>query len=84
MRPTDPPDTPEARSAGAPIRIEGLAKRFGSFEVFRNIDLAIGEREIVAIVGPSGCGKTTLLRCVDGLLPVDAGEIWVEDRKSVV
>ena len=82
MRPTDARDTPEAHSAGAPIRIEGLAKRFGSFEVFRNIDLAIGEREIVAIVGPSGCGKTTLLRCVDGLLPADEGEIWV-DRERV-
>jgi NitT/TauT family transport system ATP-binding protein len=84
MTATDTRDTADAaaRSAGAPIRIEGLAKRFGSFEVFRNIDLAIGEREIVAIVGPSGCGKTTLLRCVDGLLPVDAGEIWV-DRERV-
>src|SRR5712691_11040680 len=84
MTVTDARDTPDAavHSAGAPIRIEGLAKRFGSFEVFRNIALAIGEREIVAIVGPSGCGKTTLLRCVDGLLPADAGEIWV-DRERV-
>jgi NitT/TauT family transport system ATP-binding protein len=84
MTATDTRDTADAaaHSAGAPIRIEGLAKRFGSLEVFRSIDLAIGEREIVVIVGPSGCGKTTLLRCVDGLLPVDAGEIWV-DRERV-
>ncbi len=40
-----------------------------------------GEREIVAIVGPSGCGKTTLLRCIDGLLPHDAGEIWVGNER---
>ena len=42
----------------------------------RGIDFDLGEREIVTIVGPSGCGKTTLLRCIDGLLPVDDGEIW--------
>jgi NitT/TauT family transport system ATP-binding protein len=63
------------------IRIRGLAKRFGTLEVFRGIDLDASEREVVAIVGPSGCGKTTLLRCIDGLLPVDAGEIWVDSER---
>jgi NitT/TauT family transport system ATP-binding protein len=58
------------------IRVRGLVKRFGTLEVFRNIDFELGEREIITIVGPSGCGKTTLLRCIDGLIPVDAGEIW--------
>ena len=51
------------------IRVRGLGKRYGALEVFRNIELNVGEREILAIVGPSGCGKTTLLRCIDGLLP---------------
>jgi NitT/TauT family transport system ATP-binding protein len=59
------------------IRVKGLAKRYGTLEVFSGIEFEVGEREIVAIVGPSGCGKTTLLRCIDGLLPHDAGEIWV-------
>jgi NitT/TauT family transport system ATP-binding protein len=65
------------------IRVDRLGKRFGSLEVFHNIDLAIGERQIVALVGPSGCGKTTLLRCIDGLLPVDEGEIWVDGERVV-
>ena len=76
--------TEAGRSAvlGEPrIRIQGLGKRYGSLEVFRNIDFDVGAREIVAIVGPSGCGKTTLLRCVDGLIPVDAGEIWVGQER---
>jgi NitT/TauT family transport system ATP-binding protein len=70
--------SPVAPGVGAAsrIRVRGLAKRFGTLEVFRNIDFELGEREIVTIVGPSGCGKTTLLRCIDGLIPVDAGEIW--------
>ena len=57
--------------------MQGLAKRYGTLEVFRGIDFEIGAREIVALVGPSGCGKTTLLRCIDGLIAVDEGEIWV-------
>jgi NitT/TauT family transport system ATP-binding protein len=65
------PTAPAAR-----IRVRGLSKRYGTLEVFHGIDFDLGEREIITIVGPSGCGKTTLLRCIDGLLPVDAGEIW--------
>jgi NitT/TauT family transport system ATP-binding protein len=62
------------------ITVRNLGKRFGALQVFRNIDFEVGEREILAIVGPSGCGKTTMLRCIDGLLPHDEGEIWVGDR----
>jgi NitT/TauT family transport system ATP-binding protein len=65
----------------ARINVKGLGKRYGTLEVFRDIDFAVGEREIVAIVGPSGCGKTTLLRCIDGLLPHDSGEIQVGDER---
>lgn len=60
------------------IRVDGVGKRFGDLQVFRGVDLTIGEREIVTVVGPSGCGKTTLLRCVDGLLPYEEGEILID------
>jgi NitT/TauT family transport system ATP-binding protein len=63
------------------IRVAGLAKSYGTFQVFRGIDFAVGDREIVAVVGPSGCGKTTLLRCIDGLLAVDAGEVRVDGER---
>ena len=63
------------------IRVRGLGKHYGALEVFRNIDFDVSKREIVAIVGPSGCGKTTLLRCIDGLLPHDTGEILVGDTR---
>jgi NitT/TauT family transport system ATP-binding protein len=63
------------------ISIRNLGKRFGDLQVFRNVDFEVAEREILAIVGPSGCGKTTMLRCIDGLLPHDEGEIWVGDQQ---
>jgi len=68
-------------NAAAQIMVRGVAKRYGALEVFRGIDFTVGEREIVAIVGPSGCGKTTLLRCIDGLMNVDAGEIVVNGER---
>jgi ABC-type nitrate/sulfonate/bicarbonate transport system ATPase subunit len=60
------------------IRISGAGKHYDSLQVFRDVDLDIGNREVVAIIGPSGCGKTTLLRCIDGLLPLTSGELRVE------
>jgi NitT/TauT family transport system ATP-binding protein len=76
------PRSAAAASASAPrIRVNGLGKYYGTLEVFRNVDFNVGEREIVAIVGPSGCGKTTLLRCIDGLLPFDTGEVLVGEQR---
>jgi NitT/TauT family transport system ATP-binding protein len=74
-------ELPKVVERPARIRVERLAKRYGDFEVFRGIEFEVGEREIVAIVGPSGCGKTTLLRCLDGLLPVDEGDVLVGGQR---
>jgi NitT/TauT family transport system ATP-binding protein len=65
------------------IQIDHAAKEFGALRVFQDIELEIGGREIVSVVGPSGCGKTTLLRCIDGLVPLTKGEIRVDGKKVV-
>ena len=67
--------------ADARIVLDGVGKRFGALQVFRDVNLKIGAREIVTVVGPSGCGKTTLLRCIDGLIPYDDGTIAIEGAK---
>ena len=68
--------TPDTR-----IRMEALSKRYGPLEVFTDIDLEVGDAEIVAIVGPSGCGKSTLLRCIDGLIEPSSGFITIEGER---
>jgi NitT/TauT family transport system ATP-binding protein len=62
---------------GAMISIEGASKAFGDVVAFEGFDLEIREREALCIVGPSGCGKTTLLRCIDGLIPLTYGQIRI-------
>jgi NitT/TauT family transport system ATP-binding protein len=44
------------------------------------VTFAVHEGSFVSVVGPSGCGKTTLLYAIDGLLPVNGGEILVDNR----
>ena len=52
----------------------------GAVEALRDIDLAVGRGELVAIVGPSGCGKSTLLRIIAGLRPPSRGRVEVDGR----
>jgi cystine transport system ATP-binding protein len=53
----------------------GLAKSFGGTRVLKEIDLAIGVGQVVALVGPSGSGKTTVLRSLNGLETPDGGTV---------
>jgi NitT/TauT family transport system ATP-binding protein len=62
------------------ITVTGAGRRYDGLEVFRDINLTVGRREILMLVGPSGCGKTTFLRCLDGLIPASEGEIRVDGK----
>jgi branched-chain amino acid transport system ATP-binding protein len=62
------------------LRVEGLSAGYGSVEVLWDVDLEVGEDEIVALVGSNGAGKTTLLRAVSGLIPASAGEVRFADE----
>jgi NitT/TauT family transport system ATP-binding protein len=75
--------TTGAAVADVRIQVRGLGMHYGALEVFRDVALEVGSREIVAIVGPSGCGKTTLLRCIDGLIPASTGTIAIEGEPVV-
>ena len=64
------------------IRVERAARIFlrAGVVAFENLTLDLYDDEIACLVGPSGCGKTTLLRCIDGLLPLSDGQILLEGR----
>ena len=62
------------------LRLEGLAKRYGSTAVFEGVDLALAPGEFVAVVGESGVGKSTLLNCIAGLDTLDAGRVWLGEQ----
>jgi polar amino acid transport system ATP-binding protein len=67
------------RSAAEPIiRLEGVEKWFGKFQVLTAIDLAVAAGERIVVCGPSGSGKSTLIRCINGLEPVQKGHVIVD------
>lgn len=73
------------------LKINGLAKRFGSNWGVRDVNLNVTDGEFFTLLGPSGCGKSTTLACVAGLETPDAGSIEVggvafydEEQRRVV
>ena len=57
------------------IEIKELQKKFGKFEVLKNINLSCKKGECIALIGPNGCGKTTLIKSVLGMILPDSGTI---------
>jgi phospholipid/cholesterol/gamma-HCH transport system ATP-binding protein len=63
------------------VRIENLTIRLGNVTILEDITLNVKEGTVLTIIGGSGCGKSTLLRAVMRLIPIAAGEIWIDDRE---
>ncbi|MEO9575094.1 MAG: amino acid ABC transporter ATP-binding protein [Tateyamaria sp.] len=60
------------------LALSGVKKSFGDVEVLHGIDLVVNPGEMVCLIGASGSGKSTLLRCMNGLEPVDDGEVRLD------
>jgi len=56
---------PRGRGIRAKIDVRGLDLHYGDFHALKNIDLAIPEHQVTALIGPSGCGKSTFLRSLN-------------------
>ncbi|XDZ66039.1 amino acid ABC transporter ATP-binding protein [Alphaproteobacteria bacterium LSUCC0684] len=60
------------------IKIAGLQKFFDDLHVLRGIDLEVQKGEVLSVIGASGSGKSTLLYCINGLEPIQGGQIHVD------
>ena len=60
------------------IEIDNVHKSFGNLEVVKGVNLTVNKGEVVSIIGGSGSGKSTLLMCINGLEPIQKGNIRVD------
>ncbi len=60
------------------IEIDNVYKSFGDLEVVKGVSLTVNKGEVVSIIGGSGSGKSTLLMCINGLEPIQKGNIRVD------
>jgi len=60
------------------VAVRNVSKSFGSFQALQNVSLDISVGEVLCLIGASGSGKTTLLRCINQLVAIDGGAIWLD------
>ena len=65
----------------APILvIRGLGSHYGRIPALRDVNLAVGRQQLIALVGANGAGKTTLLRAISGVQKASSGQIEFDGR----
>ena len=59
------------------IEFKHVEKYYGKLHALKDINLKIDEGQVVSIIGPSGSGKSTLIRTMNGLEPINSGQLIV-------
>lgn len=63
------------------IALKNISKWYGEFQVLKNCTTQVNKGEVVVVCGPSGSGKSTLIKTINGLEPIQQGQIFIEDHE---
>ncbi|WP_435743318.1 ABC transporter ATP-binding protein [Nocardioides sp. SYSU DS0663] len=63
------------------LEVDRVSIQFGGIRALHQVDLRVGEWEIVGIIGPNGAGKTTLFNCITGFYEATSGSIRYRGRE---
>jgi branched-chain amino acid transport system ATP-binding protein len=64
------------------LNVSAVSKDFGGIRALDEVDLVVGDKEIVALIGPNGAGKTTFFNCITGIYEPTSGDVIVDPRAS--
>ncbi|MBP6058273.1 MAG: LPS export ABC transporter ATP-binding protein [Nitrosomonas sp.] len=62
------------------LKANNLKKRYKSRTVVQDVSFSLSSGEVVGLLGPNGAGKTTCFYMIVGLVPLDGGGIYLDDR----
>jgi len=63
------------------LRLDKVSKSFGGLQVLADVDLSVGEEEIVGLIGPNGAGKSTLFNVITSFYTADRGDIYLRGER---
>ena len=62
------------------LNLQGVGYNYSGTHVLHNLDLTVGQDEIVCLLGASGCGKTTTLKAIAGLIEINEGSVFIDGK----
>ncbi len=65
----------------AVLRLDEICKSYGGLQVLADVDLSLGEEEIVGLIGPNGAGKSTLFNVITSICRPNRGEVYLRGKK---
>ena len=66
------------------LELRGLSKSFGSVQALDDVEFAVRDGQVMALVGDNGAGKSTLIKCVAGIYSTDNGEIFFDGKQVTI
>jgi branched-chain amino acid transport system ATP-binding protein len=71
------PAGPEEGGAGrgSVLNLSDLSLSFGGLRALSELNLQVGDAEIVSLIGPNGAGKTTVFNVITGVYEPSAGDV---------
>jgi len=70
----------DASAPNPAVRVTHLTKHYGALTALDDVSFSIRQGEVLGLIGPNGSGKTTLFECIGGVLPLDRGTLYRDDR----
>jgi branched-chain amino acid transport system ATP-binding protein len=65
------------------LELDQISLSFGGLAALDELDLHVGEREIVSVIGPNGAGKTTVFNVITGVYEPDSGDVRLDGQSLV-
>ena len=63
------------------LEVRNVSMAFGVLTVLNGVSFSVPQGSILVMIGPNGAGKSTLLKLISGLLPLQEGEVWFQQKR---
>jgi len=64
--------------------MESVSKTFGAVQALQQVNLSLGQGEVLGLVGDNAAGKSTLMKILTGAHTLDQGRILSTARRSII
>ncbi len=62
------------------LRVSHFTQQYEKMPIIEDVSFYLSKNEFVTLIGPSGCGKSTIFNMIAGIVPIDEGKVYIDER----